>query len=64
MRATYVIFDGLSFTFAGVTSGATVDAAGTGALPSAAGAAAVSGLAACEHDPSAPADINAIPKTV
>jgi hypothetical protein len=70
MRATYVILDGLSLTFAGDTSGATGDAAAraasgdvlavAGALPSADGAAAVSGFAACEHAPSAPADMNAI----
>jgi hypothetical protein len=63
MRATYVIFDGLSFTFAGVTSGAAPEIGLAAPPPSAeaAGDAAGSGFALREHAASAPAETNAIP---
>ena len=63
MRATYVIFHGLSFTFSGVTSGAAPEI-GLAAVPLSAVAAGValgSGVALCEQAASTPAERNAIP---
>jgi hypothetical protein len=69
-RATYVIFDGLSVTLAGDTSGVIDDG---GVAAGAAGAAAVvadvdgtavaAGFALCEHAASNPAQINEDPTT-